>query len=101
MPLEEDELIDLPDFINELKNGLNLTRDSSCRFAYTNEQSEYKFYINGCEWETDGASQNLLSYIANNRHLAPQSLNTYLHTVQNQLFIYNLWKLQWLHVSEN
>jgi 50S ribosomal protein L16 3-hydroxylase len=43
----------------------------------------------------------LLSYIANNRHLAHQSLNAYLQTDQNQLFIYNLWKLQWLQLSEN
>lgn len=101
IPLEDDELIDLAGFVNELTNGLNLTRDSSCRFAYTNEQTEYKFYINGCEWETDGVSHDLLSYIANNRHLAHQSLNAYLQTDQNQLFIYNLWKLQWLQLSEN
>lgn len=49
VPLEEDELIDISDFIKEIKEGLNLIRDASCRFAYQNqnEQSEYQFLSMG------------------------------------------------------
>ncbi|WP_392536913.1 JmjC domain-containing protein [Legionella sp. 227] len=103
LPLEDNEAVDLSSFIKELKAGANLTRDASCRFAYQtlDEQSEYQLYINGCEWDTAGVSQDLISYIANNRYLSHQALVTYLNTTQNQIFIYNLWKLQWLYIEEN
>ncbi|HHF7366356.1 TPA: cupin domain-containing protein [Legionella bozemanae] len=103
LPLEENELIDLSHFIEEIKTGSDLNRDATCRFAYQNseEQFEYQFYVNGCEWETTDVSHDLLSYIANNRHLPHQSLAAYLNTTQNQIFIYNLWKLQWLYIAEN
>ncbi|KTD66018.1 cupin [Legionella santicrucis] len=102
VPLEEDELIDLSGFMKEIKAGLNLIRDASCRFAYQNqnEQSEYQFYINGSTWDIDGVNEDLLRYIANNRYLSYKVLSTYLNTKKNQLLIYNLWKLQWLHTEE-
>ncbi len=103
LPLEEDEWVDLSSFIKEIKSGVDLFRDPSCRFAYQNpaEQSEYQFYVNGCEWDIAEVSHDLLSYIANNRHLSHQSLIVYLNTTQNQIFIYNLWKLQWLQIAED
>jgi 50S ribosomal protein L16 3-hydroxylase len=102
MPLEDDELTDLPTFINELKSGLNLIRDASCRFAYYQPEnhSEYQFYINGCEWEIDGVSPELLSEIANNRFLANNFFCTYLNHEQNQAFLFDLWRLQWLQIEE-
>ncbi|KTD73001.1 JmjC domain-containing protein [Legionella tucsonensis] len=103
LPLEENEIADLSHFIKEIKTGSDLTRDAICRFAYQNSdgQFEYQFYVNGCEWDTTGVSPDLLSYIANNRHLSHQSIADYLNTTQNQIFIYNLWKLQWLYIAEN
>ncbi|MBI2785014.1 MAG: cupin domain-containing protein [Legionella longbeachae] len=103
MPLEEDEAVDLACFIKKINNGCSLIRNSSCRFAYTNDEnlSEYQFYLNGCEWDIDGVSPALLSYIANNRHLLYSSICNYLHTTKNQLFIYDLWKMQWLQFEEN
>lgn len=102
VPLEEDELIDISDFIKEIKEGLNLIRDVSCRFAYQNqnEQSEYQFFINGSAWDAKGVNKDLLHYIANNRYLSYKVLTTYLNTKKNQLLIYNLWKLQWLQFEE-
>lgn len=103
IPLEEeDELIDLPDLMNDIKSGLNLIRDACCRFAYSNQNtpSECQFYINGCIWDVDGVNQNLLHYIANNRYLSYKVLSTYLNTEKNQLLVYNLWKLQWLQGEE-
>ncbi|MGL5742338.1 MAG: JmjC domain-containing protein [Legionella sp.] len=103
LPLEENELLYLPDFIKELNEGVNLIRDASCRFAYQNpeEHSPYQFFINGGEWDIEGVSHDLLSDIANHRHLSHHMLKHYLNTPQNQLFIYNLWKLQWLQIEEN
>ncbi|KTD67882.1 cupin [Legionella steelei] len=103
LPLEENEIIDLSTFINEIKTGTDLTRDASCRFAYqtSDEYSEYQLYVNGCEWDIAGVSHDLVHYIANNRYLSHQLLTAYLNTTQNQIFIYNLWKLQWLYIAEN
>ncbi|KTC83210.1 cupin domain-containing protein [Legionella cincinnatiensis] len=103
LPLEEDELIDLSGFMKEIKAGLNLIREASCRFAYQhqNKQSEYQFYINGSAWDIEGVDKDLLGYIANNRFLSYKVLSTYLNTKKNQLLIYNLWKLQWLQAEES
>ncbi len=95
-PLEEEELIPLPNFIDELKSGLNLIRDASCRFAYCDSQ----LYINGCEWNVDGVSLELISYIANHRHLLHPYFNDFLTQEKNQLFLFELWKLQWLQIEE-
>ncbi|VEB35058.1 cupin [Legionella sainthelensi] len=100
VPLEKEELIGIADFMKEIKEGLNLIRDASCRFAYQNQNEQFEFYINGSAWDIDGVSKDLLRYIANNRYLSYKVLITYLNTKKNQLLIYNLWKLQWLHAEE-
>ncbi|KTC88770.1 cupin domain-containing protein [Fluoribacter dumoffii] len=103
MPLEEDTIIGLTDFVEEIKTGVDLVRDASCRFAYQHptEQFGFQFYINGCEWDITDVSPDLLGYIANNRYLSHKLLVPYLNTTQNQIFIYNLWKLQWLCIPEH
>lgn len=101
MPLEEDELDDLFHFVTGLKHT-DLVRDASCRFAYiiADHNEEYDFYVNGCEWDTQGVSNELLQLIANNRFIAHEALNPFLKNKDNQLFLYELWKLQWLQVDE-
>jgi 50S ribosomal protein L16 3-hydroxylase len=101
MPLEEDELIDLPLFIAELKEN-GLVRDASCRFAYWVEEKNTKtpLFINGCEWDTQRVSDELIRLIANNRFIAPDELAPYLKNKDNQLFLYDLWKMQWLQIPE-
>lgn len=98
MALEEDELIDLADFIDEIKDGLDLVRDACCRFAYqvADAESEYQFYINGCEWDVEGISHGLLAFIANNRMLSTLELTPYLKNKHDQSFLYELWTLQWI-----
>lgn len=96
MPLEEDELLDLPAFLAELNEGVSLEREACCRFAYLIEESEYQFYINGCEWDIQDVSHELLCLIANNRILIHSELNKYLDNENDQLFLYELWKLQWI-----
>lgn len=101
MPLEDDELTSIAHFIKELKSGLTLIRDASCRFAYQAEnESDYKMYINGCEWEVEGVSPQLLSELANHRFLPYTRFKDYLNNEQNQLFLFDLWKLQWLQIEE-
>ncbi|KTD51367.1 cupin domain-containing protein [Legionella quateirensis] len=101
-PLEEEEWVDLPAFIAEL-NETDLVRDASCRFAYLIEEDStvHHFYINGCEWETLGVSKDLLLLIANNRFISHHDLNPFLNKEPNQLFLHDLWKLQWLQFQND
>lgn len=103
LPLEEDELLSLDEFIKELTNHQEIVRDASCRFAYimSDKESKCHFYVNGKEWDSYGVSTNLLSLIANNRFLSVKELKPYLNNKSNQLFLYELWKLQWLQTSHD
>lgn len=100
MPLEEDEILEPPDFIAALNQGLGLVRDASCRFAYQVTDKQYQLYINGCEWDIQGVSHELLCLVANNRSVFADSLKPYLKNKNDQLFLYELWKLQWLQIIE-
>ncbi|HAT6372269.1 TPA: cupin domain-containing protein [Legionella pneumophila] len=102
-PLEEDELLGLDEFIKELANYQEIVRDASCRFAYimSDQESQCHFYVNGKEWDSRGVSTNLLSLVANNRFLSLKELKPYLSHKTNQLFLYELWKLQWLQISHD
>jgi 50S ribosomal protein L16 3-hydroxylase len=97
MPLEEDELLDLPDFMQTLKKGTTLERDASCRFAYQKGDA-MSLYINGCFWDTQNVSQELIRLIANNRFIAINNITEHLSNIQSQEFVYALWKLQWLQI---
>ena len=102
MPLEDDELVDLPEFIEELQEASGLIRDSSCRFAYQiGDQSKYQLFINGCQWDVTGVSHQLISLIANNRLLSNKDLIPYLNNEDDQSFLFELWKLQWVQIQEN
>lgn len=94
LPLEDDELIELSEFINELKTVNMLYRDASCRFAYSEDNA---LYINGCEWDIDSVNPELIRLVANQRFITNESFKPYLTHQENQLFLYELWKLQWLN----
>ncbi|CAM2812586.1 cupin domain-containing protein [Legionella worsleiensis] len=100
-PLEEDEWGNLDEFISELKQN-DLMRDPSCRFAYlsNDDTNQPRLYINGCIWETQGVSAELLRLIANNRFITQDALVPFLNYEPNQLFLHDLWKLQWLDFAE-
>ncbi len=103
LALEEEELIELPGFIEELQQSSGLVRDPCCRFAYQADEqnSEHLLYINGCQWDVEGVSPELIKLIANNRFLSIHDLQRYLDNDHNQLYLYELWKLQWLQLQEN
>lgn len=100
LPLDEEESLSVEGFIKELNNNQGLFRDATCRFAYQKDDttSEYHFYVNGDEWDIQGVSLDLLSHIANNRFLSIKDLQPYCNNDPNQLFLYELWKLQWLQM---
>jgi 50S ribosomal protein L16 3-hydroxylase len=100
MPLEDDELIDMLDFIEELQDTSGLIRDASCRFAYQ-MQEQCELYINGCQWDVTDVSPKLIALVANNRIISNQDFKPYLDHEDNQIFLYELWKLQWLQIQEN
>lgn len=102
MPLEDEELIELPEFIEELNEVSCMVRDPSCRFAYQvdDQSSEYQLFINGCQWDVTGVSHQLINLVANNRVLLNKELTPHLNSEENQLFLYELWKLQWLRSQD-
>jgi len=97
LPLTDVEMSELHLFIDEL-NGCNaLMRDASCRFAYLDEPLQ--LFINGCEWNIEGVTSELVKYVANHRLLPIHDLLPHLEREDDQLFLYELWKLQWLQLS--
>ncbi len=102
LPLEQDEWGDLPAFIHALQNSPSLLRDPTFRIAYQQKGDEkyVQLFINGCEWETDGVSPRLMEHIANHRLVDAAALQPFLTQVENQQFLYELWKLQWLQFTD-
>lgn len=93
-PLSIDEAGSRVNFIDELSQSVGLSRDASCRIAYQDEGIH--LFINGCEWDTDGVALDLVMYVANHRLLEMKILQPFLMEDDNQIFLYELWKLQWL-----
>ena len=104
LPLEQDEWGDPSDFINELLGCTKLLRDSTCRIAYLDEAENAigttQLFINGCRWNTDGVSSALIKKIANNRQMNTSEIAPFLEQEDNQQFLYELWKLQWLEMVD-
>lgn len=97
-PLEESEA-SLDEFINELNKGQGIARDACCRFAYTKENGPFILYINGCEWPTEQVDSLLIELLANNRFLPLVQLKPFISKESNQLFLLDLWQLQWIYIQ--
>lgn len=93
-PLEDEAVETLVVFVANLNNGMILERTPTCRMAYYDDDSQ--LFVNGCEWPCDGVSFDLVRYVANSRLLDAGTLRSFLSTKDNQLFLYELWRLQWL-----
>ena len=103
LPLTEDEWGNLPMFVEELLNSTGVLRDASCRIAYQEidvSNTVKRLFINGCEWDIDGVSAALIEKIANHRLVGVSELASFLTHEDNQLFLYELWKLQWLQLVD-
>lgn len=100
MPLSEEEFTNRDNFIQELEEGITLARHPSCRFAYEHGGEELALFVNGCEWDIEAVDVDLVKLVANNRLLTSQDLMPFLKTPDNQIFLFELWKLQWLELVE-
>lgn len=94
-PLDDGDDHSLPAFMDMLRQSSELQRDAACRLAYL-EDDLFSLFINGSEWNIHGVSSLLVQYVANNRVLKIPDLMPYLDLEDNQLFLYELWTLQWL-----
>lgn len=94
VPLSIDEAGSRGHFIDELNQSVGLARDASCRMAY--QDAGVHLFVNGCEWDIDDVSPDLVMYVANHRLLDINMLRPFLMEDDNQIFLYELWKLQWL-----
>lgn len=96
LPLPEEEG-DLRHFNQELAKGASLIPNSLCRFAYqTRADQTLAFFINGCLWEAEQVSKELLLLVANTRVLTAERLAPFLANKSDQSFLFDLWSLQWL-----
>lgn len=98
LPLEPEECAELADFIDALSGNIKLIRDSTCRMAYLDGTTQ--LFVNGCRWNTDGVSSVLIKKIANHRQVSSAELVPFLEEEDNQQFLYELWKLQWLVIVD-
>lgn len=95
MPLEEN--CSVADFLDSVKVNSGLRRNPLCRFAYHfQEDKEIVLFINGSMWDINNVAVDLVKLVANNRFLTNEALVSYLNNNENQNFIYELWRLQWL-----
>ena len=105
LPLEDDEWGDLSAFIHELLESTKLLREATCRFAYYDKDNHGatvdQLFINGCEWDARGVSVDLIRYVANHRQIEVVAIKPFLDEESNQLFLYDLWKLQWIQMVDS
>lgn len=93
-PLLDEEAGHCDAFIALIQQSCDLERDPTCRIAYV--EQPFQLFINGCEWDSQGVTPELMKYVANNRYLERTILTPFLTSQANQLFLYELWRLQWL-----
>lgn len=98
----EDEFAAMDVFMDELTKSSGLIRNASCRFAYQMQNSEpyITLFINGCEWDVQGVSIDLVKLIANSRSITSKNLAPYLNNNKDKAFLLELWNLQWLEIKE-
>lgn len=93
-PLDEDESSS-ECFIDDLEAATELQRDAICRFACIDDGA-LRLFINGVEWNIVDVSRDLVYYVANNRLLDMKIILPFMENENNRLFLYELWKLQWI-----
>ena len=95
-PLSDEEAGSRAIFIDELRGNVGLMRDPTCRMAYL-EDVEFALFVNGCEWDITGVTPALVKYVANHRQLDRRDLSPFFASDDDQIFLYELWRLQWLN----
>lgn len=100
LPLDEGEAVEIDKFAEELTHSTGLIRNACCRFAYQikNQNPYIALFINGCLWDVEGVSQELIKLVANQRLLDIKTLLPFLKNRADQFFLFELWKLQWLEI---
>lgn len=93
-PLSDDEAGNRAAFIRELRQSAGLLRDPTCRMAY--QENDLQLFVNGCEWDITDVAPALVKHVANHRQLDSCDLLMFLNEDDNQMFLYELWRLQWL-----
>lgn len=96
MPIEKS----LAHFIKKMEQSEGFVRNSCCRFAYhlLPDAPFITLFINGIEWNTEMISTDFITYVANHRLLPLNALKPWLRQEADTLFLYDLWKLQWLEL---
>ncbi|MBA2710597.1 MAG: cupin domain-containing protein [Tatlockia sp.] len=102
LPLIDEEKTKLTEFMSDLVKSSGFRRNPLCRFAYEvyEDPSEVALFINGCQWDTDKVSIELIKLVANSAVLLNETIADFLNKKEDQQFLYDLWLLQWLEFNE-
>lgn len=98
-PLSDDEIIDMPAFMETLKNSSGVIRDLTCRIAYHNNHGKIHLCINGDTFDYGDASNDLIKLIASKRRIFIDELAPMISDRGDQHFLYALWKDQYIHLN--
>jgi 50S ribosomal protein L16 3-hydroxylase len=94
-PLDETEKADLKTFVDALQQSPGLVKDPVCRFAFV-QGTPVKLFINGTQWDTQGASNDLIRTLANQDQLTTEDCAE----ESGHKLLHDLWQLQYLMLSE-
>jgi 50S ribosomal protein L16 3-hydroxylase len=86
------------EFIERLRNSNSILRDTTCRMAYIDTSDTQQLFINGCQWNIEGVSFDLIKPIANARTILISELLPFLAKETDQQFLHDMWKLQWISI---
>ena len=90
----------IDNFLCELLSSDGLVKDTTCRMSYTlaNEYSKFELFVNGNEWDIENVDTKLIMLVANNYSVSITKLKPFIEKPDNLVFLFELWKLQWLYI---
>ena len=97
-PLSDDEADSLENLLQAIKESEGLVRELNCRMAYHRVEDKLNLFINAQQCDTFNASCELIEMLAGKRFVYKRDLLPLLTSVENQHFIYELWKNQYIEL---
>lgn len=96
-PLSNSKKNNVTSFLLKCQQHTQLRLHAACRISYYFEHDDMVLMINGCSWDTNGVTHEMMLSLANARMLETSGLSPWLHTIENQTFLHQLWLLQWVY----
>ena len=100
-PLANEEASNLSTFIEQLNETEQLERELTSRIAYHFDcNNKIQLFINGDAFNHQNACDDLVKIVACHRIINIETLVPFIKSTNNQTFLYELWKQQFLIFGE-